>query len=217
MPDITYYDKFSRVYDLLSPKGYYHRARRHAVDALDLKANQTVLNVPCGTGQNFEYFQEYLKNTGLIIGIDLSPGMLEKAEAKCRRSGWTNIRLFNANVLDVDEAWVKKNVGDPSPVAVDAVLCDLGLSGFPEWQKVIDRLLGLLKPGGKIVIMDWYLDKPSLRGKFIKWIGKGAVDRPIWQYLQREVSDFQLNNRFNRGGVFVASGNRRVASPEQRL
>ncbi len=217
MPGIEYYDKFSRVYDLLSPKSYYHKARRYAVNELGLKANQTVLNVPCGTGQNLAYFQEDLKKSGLIIGIDLSPGMLEKAKAKCQRHGWENIRLFNANVLDVDPAWVKNNVDGPSPVAVDAVLCDLGLSGFPEWQTVVDNLLGILKPGGKIVVMDWYLDKPSLRGEFIKWIGKGKVDRPIWQYLEREVDDFRLTNTFNRGGVFVASGNRRVASPNQRL
>ena len=76
-------------------------------------------------------------------------------------------------------------------------------------EKVIDNLLSILKPSGKIVIMDWYLDKPSLRGEFIKWIGKGEVDRPIWQYLKTKVSNFQLNNTFNRDGIFVVSGNKK--------
>ncbi|VAW34089.1 hypothetical protein MNBD_CHLOROFLEXI01-1731 [hydrothermal vent metagenome] len=205
----NYYDKFSKVYDLFSAKQYYHKARRQAVEALKLKVNHTVLNVPCGTGQNFAYFQEYLKNSGLIIGIDLSTGMLEKAKNKRDKNGWTNIKLANTNVLEVDEKWVKENVAGKSPVEIDAILCDLGLSGFPEWQKVIDTLLAILKPGGKIVIMDWYMDKPSLRGEFVNWIGKGEIDRPIWQYLETKVANFQLTDTFNRGGVFVASGNRK--------
>jgi len=204
-----YYDKFSKVYDLFSSKQYYHQARRQAVEALELKTNQTILNVPCGTGQNFEYFQEYLKDTGLIIGIDLSTGMLGKAKTKRDKNGWTNIRLANADVLEVDETWIQKNVADKSAIEINAILCDLGLSGFPEWKKVIDNLLAILKLGGKIVIMDWYIDKPSLRGEFVKWIGKGKVDRPIWQYLEPKVNNFQLTDTFNRGGVFVASGNRK--------
>jgi ubiquinone/menaquinone biosynthesis C-methylase UbiE len=204
---IDYYDKFSKVYDLFSPKQYYHKARREAVEVLELEINQTVLNVPCGTGQNFEYFQEYLKNTGLIIGIDLSTGMLGKAKNKRDKDGWTNIRLVNADVLEVDEKWVKENVAGKLPVEIDAILCDLGLSAFPEWQKAIDNLLAILKPGGKIVVMDWYMDKPSLRGEFVNWIGKGEIDRPIWQYLETKVANFRLTDTFNRGGVFVASGN----------
>ena len=53
--------------------------------------------------------------------------------------------------------------------------------------------------------MDWYMEKPSLRGEFIKWIGKGEVNRPIWQYLQTKVDFFEVKT-FKRGDVFVAIG-----------
>ena len=68
---INYYDSFSNVYDWLSPKWYYHEARAYAIQQLALKSGDTVLNLPCGTGQNFAYFQNYLNETGLIIGVDL--------------------------------------------------------------------------------------------------------------------------------------------------
>tara|TARA_B100002019_G_scaffold270039_1_gene263332 strand:- start:846 stop:1106 length:261 start_codon:yes stop_codon:yes gene_type:complete len=74
----------------------------------------------------------------------------------------------------------------------DSIFCDLGLSGFPNWEKVIDNLITLLKPNGKIVIMDWYIYKPSFRGAFIKLIGKGEVNRPLYQYLESKVADFEL-------------------------
>ena len=204
-----HYDNFSKVYDLLSSKYYYHKARNFAVKELELKSEQTILNIPCGTGQNLEYFQEYLKNAGLIIGIDLSTGMLEKAKNKCIRNQWTNIKLYNANALEIDKNWVEKNIKSESSLEIDAILSDLGLSGFPEWEKIIDNLLSILKPGGKIVIMDWYLEKPILRGEFIKWIGKGEINRPIWQFLKTRVDNFRLNHTFNRNGVFVASGNKK--------
>jgi len=59
------------VYDLFSPKEYYHQARFAAIKELNLVEGESVLNVPVGTGQNFEYFQAYLKNKGSIIGVDM--------------------------------------------------------------------------------------------------------------------------------------------------
>ena len=201
-----YYNKFSRVYDIFSPKAYYHKARNYAVKELGLQPGQTVLNVPCGTGQNFEYFQEYLQDTGLILGVDISPGMLEKAETKVQHNDWKNIQLINQDVRKVDQKWLEELSKNELPVTIDAIICDLGLSGFPDWQQVIDKFLSLLRPGGKIVIMDWYMERRTLRGAFVEWIGKGEVTRPIYQYLESRVKDFKLNHSFNRGGVFVVSG-----------
>ena len=202
----SYYNKFSRVYDLISSKAYYHKARSKAIEELHLEEGNKVLNVPVGTGQNFEYFQSYLKGTGLILGIDISSGMLRKAKNKIERNRWDNIVLLNRNVLDIDSFLVTEYTNSNG---FDAILCDLGLSGFPEWKKIIDTLISLLSVDGRISIMDWYIDKPSLRGEFIKWIGKGEVDRPLWQYLEMKVTDFYLDASFNRGGVFVASGTKR--------
>jgi len=145
-----------------------------------------------------------MNGTGLIIGIDLSEGMLEKAKIKVENNSWQNIEIHQADATNINSAWVAKNVALSAPV--DAVLCDLGLSGFPQWQTIIDNMLELLKPNGVLVIMDWYIPNPTLRGTFIKWIGKGEVDRPIYQYLEKQVTSFKVNTSFNRGGVFVATG-----------
>lgn len=201
---INYYDKFSKVYDWLSPKWYYHQARAYAVEKLALKSEDTVLNLPCGTGQNFEYFQRYLNGTGLIIGIDLSEGMLERAQKKKTDNHWNNIKIIKKDATQINTEWVANHFDDS--LKIDAILCDLGLSGFPDWQLVIDNMLAILKPEGRFVIMDWYIPKPTLRGTFIKWIGKGEVNRPIYQYLQSKVTNFEVNTSFNRGGVFVATG-----------
>ena len=204
---IRYYNRFSTIYDLISSKSYYHKSREFAIEEMDLKKDHLVLNIPCGTGQNFEYFQEYLSNTGKIVGIDLSKGMLEKAIEKVKSQKWTNIQLINADATTINEEWIMKEFDQD--LKFESILCDLGLSGFPNWKSIIDSLLLLLKPGGKIVIMDWYIEKPSLRGWFIKLVGKGEVNRPIYQYLESRVSKFKLNKSFKNGQMFVATGARK--------
>ena len=200
----AYYDSFSRLYDQLSPKWYYHRARQSAIKQLSLAKHMTILNVPAGTGQNFEYFQKYLNQTGLILGADVSSGMLLKAKDKIEHKQWRNVQLVKCDVAKLRDVLRKDN----PKLLFDAILCDLGLSGFDNWEEIIDMLLYLLKPNARISVMDWYLPDSLIRGPIIKWIGKGEVDRPIWQYLSTKVDNFVVDATFNRGGVFVASGNR---------
>ena len=185
---------------------YYKKARNYAIEELEIKKGQTVLNVPCGTGVNFKYFQRHLDNSGLIIGVDLSSGMLDQAKRKAKKNDWTNVDLILENATEIDQKWLQSYSEKKEQIKIDAVFCDLGLSGLPKWQNIIDNMISILSPNGRIVILDWYLEEPSLRGKFVKWIGKGEVDRPIWQYLKTKVSDFKVDDSFNRGGVFVASG-----------
>ncbi len=202
---IRYYDKISGIYDFIS-NWYYKKSRKYAIQKLKLEDGQTVLNLPCGTGVNFKYFQSQLKNSGLIIGIDLSKGMLDQTRKKVRENSWTNIDLHLANATNIDENWMHNHTSSKGLENIDCVLCDLGLSGIPEWESIIDNMISMLKPGGRIVILDWYLEKPGLLGKFIKWIGKGEVERPLWQYLKTKVLNFELQRFGVFNGVFVASG-----------
>lgn len=201
---MTYYDKFSKVYNWFSPKWYYHSAREYAIKQLSLKEGSCVVNVPCGTGQNLEYMQAYLKNTGLIVGIDLSDGMLNKATSLVNKNDWNNTRIMKADVRKVDTTWVENQFN--GGLQVDAILCDLGLSGFPNWKSVIDNLYDILLPQGRLVIMDWYIPKPTITGEIVKWVGKGEVDRPLYQYLNSKTSNFSVNTSFNRGRIFVTRG-----------
>ncbi|MCB0666542.1 MAG: methyltransferase domain-containing protein [Saprospiraceae bacterium] len=202
---IKYYDKISGIYDLIS-NWYYKNARNYAIKNLQLKKGQTVMNLPCGTGVNFKYFQHYLAGSGLIIGIDLSSGMLNQAKRKRDRNAWTNIDLRLANATNIDQRWLQGLSEKKGQVNVDAIFCDLGLSGLPEWRRIIDNMISILRPQGRMVILDWYLEHSGMLAEFVKWIGKGEVDRPIWQYLETEISDFQVKKFGIFKGVFVASG-----------
>lgn len=205
---IRYYDKISGIYDFIS-NWYYKKARSYSIKELKIERGNTILNLPCGTGVNFKYLNEYLNNSGLVIGIDLSKEMLEQAKRKTEKNKWTNIRLELKNATKIDQKWLADYSQYRGAISIDSIFCDLGLSILPEWQKTIDNMLSILKPNGRIVILDWYLEEPGLLAEFVKWVGKGEVDRPLWQYLNTKVSGFKVENFGLMGGVFVASGTKK--------
>lgn len=202
----NFYNKFSNIYDLISAKSYYAKPRELAVELLDLNEGNRVLSVACGTGQNFEIFQKYLKGSGQIVGIDLSQGMLSKAKNKIEKNNWNNVNVIECNAENVSIATINSGIDNSQITQFDSAICELGLTAIPNWEGTIDNMLKLVKLGGKIVIMDWYMKTPNLRGKFINWVGNADISKPTWQYLHSKVSDFYINSKFKGGDVYVASG-----------
>ena len=93
-----WYDFFSLFYDRALEK-LYRSSRAEAVAALQATPGSVVLDLACGTGQNFPLL-ELTVDDGLIIGVDNSVGMLNRARARIADEGWTNVRLVESNVLD---------------------------------------------------------------------------------------------------------------------
>jgi hypothetical protein len=94
-------------------------------------------------------------------------------------------------------------------IKIDAIFCDLGFSGLSEWHDTIDNIISILSPNGKILILDWYLEKSSPLAKLVKWIGKGEVDKPLWQYHKTKVFDFEVEKFGLFNEVLVASRTKR--------
>ena len=74
------YDSLSKTYDIWG-KLAETRARKRAIELADIKDGQKILEVAVGTGLGFyEIVQQ--NPTGINIGVDISPGMLQKAEKR---------------------------------------------------------------------------------------------------------------------------------------
>lgn len=68
-----------------------------AVSALRLNPGDVAVDVACGTGSNFTLIEQRIGDAGFLIGIDLSPEMLQQAHACVVAHGWTNVSLINAS------------------------------------------------------------------------------------------------------------------------
>ena len=86
-----HYDITSRLYPA---PGYPQRAQRlRAVQALGLRAGDSVIDIACGTGLNFPLIEEVIGPGGRIVGVDLTDAMLAQAQDRIETNGWSNISL----------------------------------------------------------------------------------------------------------------------------
>jgi ubiquinone/menaquinone biosynthesis C-methylase UbiE len=139
--------------------------RERAVARLNLRPGQTVLDVGCGTGGSFPLIQARIGPGGRIVGIDLSPDMLDRALEQIERNGWRNVTLIPSAVEDADPG-----------LLADAVLFSL-TSDILRSPAAIAHVLRDVRPGGRLVaagitwspwwalltnLVTWYRSRPYI-------------------------------------------------------
>lgn len=118
---------------------------------LNLKGDEQILDLCCGTGKSSLACLAYLK-TGHITGVDNSEGMLAVANEKFSKEikeGKMHFELQDAMQL---------NFADNS---FDVIYMAYGLRNMPDYDKCLENLYRILKPGGKICIHDYSLANKS--------------------------------------------------------
>lgn len=92
------YDRWSRVYDWNPALALVRPARRRAVAALDLDEGDTAVDMGTGTGANLPLLRAAVGETGRVVGVDASPGMLERARGRVEAAGWENVAVVEGDV-----------------------------------------------------------------------------------------------------------------------
>jgi len=207
---MKWYDLFSSFYDNALEKLYYE-SRKKAVEYLNLANEQNVLDVACGTGANFKHIKA-INNEVIVYGTDFSEGMLKKAQSLIKQNKWENIFLFQHDIRFINLSSIQKFVKHDG--GFDKIICALGFSVFPEWELVLDNLLDLLKPDGRIVIMDVFAEKRSFNTWLVEKIAKADLNRKIWQTLELKTNEFSceylpVKESKVGGKLFIATGIKR--------
>jgi ubiquinone/menaquinone biosynthesis C-methylase UbiE len=185
--------------------------RKRAVDQLNLRQGDRVLEVGCGTGRNFPFLRNAVGPEGLIYGVDLSVGMLRRARKLCQRRQWTNFVLIEADAAD----YVSQEL-------FDGVLFSFSYNVLPHHRSVLRQVWKQLRPGGRLVIMDARLP-PGLFGRLIRpfatWLMKQTLlGNPLiqpWQYHAALVGDFHMED-FRFGSYYICHGTKPEQDPTNR-
>jgi ubiquinone/menaquinone biosynthesis C-methylase UbiE len=201
-----HYDTTSRLYPV---PGYPQRAQRlQAVQALGLRAGDSMIDIACGTGLNFPLIEEIIGPDGRIVGVDLTDAMLAQARNRMESNGWTNISLVQADAADFD-----------FPTEIDAILSTYALSQVPECTEVIAHGTAALTGGGRWVVLD--LKVPDNTPGWVAQLGT-AILRPFasidewilrrpWEAIgaamQEGLVDLSWTELFF-GTAFLAAGSR---------
>ena len=165
------YARIARVYDRLARVGM--RFRYKLVDEVDLSPGEVVVDVACGTGINFPLIEERIGPTGRLIGVDLSPDMLERARRRVEDHGWTNVTLIEASIEQAD-----------LPNEIDAALFSL-THDVMRMRPAVDNVWSHVKAGGRVGVLG------------VKWAPRWAfpVNATIWLVSRAYVTTFEGYDR----------------------
>lgn len=182
------FDTIARTYDRLNrvmTLGLDRRWRRRAVR--DLHGN--VLDVACGTG---DMVQELQKRGCLVTGVDLSEEMLTIAKSKAPTATYM--------IADAEHLPFEND-------CFDAVTCAFGVRNFVHLEQGLGEMLRVLKPGGRMVILELATPDSKLIRPFynlytkhiIPWLGSRiAGNREAYTYLPESVERFPKGDAFLR-------------------
>jgi ubiquinone/menaquinone biosynthesis C-methylase UbiE len=137
-----------------------------------ITSGQTVLDVATGTGQPaLTIAKKIIGPNGKVVGVDLSPEMLEVAKEQAAYQGLTNA-VFQV-VKDESLSMFPDNT-------FDSVICRNGLMFMPDPVKALMAFLRVLKPGGKASVTVWASpDKSPVMGVVMKTISTHIPDMKL--------------------------------------
>jgi ubiquinone/menaquinone biosynthesis C-methylase UbiE len=138
------YDAWAQVYDLLWVR-YVKQTLPVLQRAADVEAGERVLDLACGTGELARRMLEEEAQTQ-IAGVDLAPAMVGRARAKL--DAYSEVRIEQADAHDLPFA-------DGS---FDAVVCANTFHYFTHPRQVLREARRVLRPGGRLVVLDWCRD-----------------------------------------------------------
>lgn len=94
------YDRWASLYDWNPVLHLVRPARRRAIAAMDLAPGDTVVDMGTGTGANLTLLRNAVGPEGRVIGVDISPRMLDRARTRVDEAGWANVALVEGDIRD---------------------------------------------------------------------------------------------------------------------
>lgn len=121
-----------------------------------LMPGEYVVDVGCGAGIDSMIAANMVGATGSVIGVDMTPAMIEKARQGAREAALPNVKFRQglAESLPVDDGWA------------DVVISNGVMNLFPDKLAGLQEMARVLKPSGRLQIGDILVQKAvSAKGK----------------------------------------------------
>ncbi len=127
-------------------------------ELLDLERGDTVLDVACGPGNTLRRLVDDVGSTGLVVGVDAAPGMLQRAVRDTESSNVAYVRADGSDLPFEDGTF-------------DAVACFGALYLVERPFDVLDELVRVIAPEGRIAILTSCHRGPGLTRPIVNFAG----------------------------------------------
>lgn len=142
-----------------------------------LKEGETVLDLGSGAGFDCFLAAGRVGPNGKVIGVDMTPEMIERAQANARKDGVENVefRLGDIERLPVEDA------------IVDVIISNCVINLAPDKGRVFREAFRVLKPEGRLMVSDIVLKKPlpdAVKNSVAAYVGCVAGASLKEEYLE---------------------------------
>ncbi len=143
----SFYGKQAKDYDEFRDRLLW--GRRELFSAVEIPEGAVWADIGGGTGASLEFMGNKIQHVKKGYIVDLSPSLLRQAQKRILYLGTPQIELIEADAGEFV----------PEEKELDLVTFSYSLTMIPEWFKVLDHAWRLLKPGGQIGIVDFFVSR----------------------------------------------------------
>lgn len=184
------FNRVAKSYDFATAMSQgYQSDLNLSADRMNLKGDEHILDLCCGTGKSSAAVMRHLPD-GKLTGVDNSEGMLEIAGEKFMEeiaTGKVDLQLQDAMELTFEDD------------RFDGVFMAYGLRNMPNYLESMKGVKRVIRPGGQLCIHDYSLANDSWAPLYWKILGYGFIvpfctvvsgSSRIFRYLIKSVLGF---------------------------